>query len=181
MTCGQVGWPILWICALNLTHPSAHMQQWTHTSWTHTQSSGQPYCCGTRGVVGGSVPCSSVSAQSWYWRWRESACYSLPHRQFLPNLRLEPVGYKSESLSIRPLLPLIGCLKSIHYLSRLSYAGLWGCCYLNWWPVHHSDNKHTHTFPRASCLSRDSNPTEASQLSQQFEDIKHWSTDHRPN
>ncbi len=26
VTCGQVWWPILWICALHLTHPSAHTQ-----------------------------------------------------------------------------------------------------------------------------------------------------------
>ncbi len=33
----------------------------------HTVNSGQQ-CCGTRGAVGGSVPCSRVSPQSWYWR-----------------------------------------------------------------------------------------------------------------
>ncbi len=40
--CGQVWWPILRICTLHLTHPSAHTQQWvvnkTHTLWTHTRS-----------------------------------------------------------------------------------------------------------------------------------------------
>ncbi len=51
-TYGQVWWPILGICALHLTHPSAHTQQWTHT---HTRSSGQPCCCGTGGAVEGSV------------------------------------------------------------------------------------------------------------------------------
>ncbi len=35
-------WPILEIGALHLTHPSAHTQQWTHTLWTRTRSSGQP-------------------------------------------------------------------------------------------------------------------------------------------
>ncbi len=42
--------PILGICALHLTHPCTHTQQWvvnkhtlTHTPWTHTQSSGQPF------------------------------------------------------------------------------------------------------------------------------------------
>ncbi len=54
VVCGQVWWPILGICPLHLTHPSAHSQQ-----WTHTRSSGQPYC-GARGAVGGSVPCSRV-------------------------------------------------------------------------------------------------------------------------
>ncbi len=36
VTCGQVCGPILWICALHLTHPSAHTQQWTHTHCEHT-------------------------------------------------------------------------------------------------------------------------------------------------
>ncbi len=31
VVCGQVWWPILGICPLHLTHPSAHSQQWTHT------------------------------------------------------------------------------------------------------------------------------------------------------
>ncbi len=36
VTCGQV-WPILWICALHLTHPvHTHTQQWTHTHCEHT-------------------------------------------------------------------------------------------------------------------------------------------------
>ncbi len=42
VTCGQVWWPILRICALHLTHPSEHTHTHTHTPWTHTRSSGQP-------------------------------------------------------------------------------------------------------------------------------------------
>ncbi len=53
MTYGKVWCPILGICALHLTHPSAHTHTHTHT---HTpMSSGQPYCCGAQGEVGGSV------------------------------------------------------------------------------------------------------------------------------
>ncbi len=99
--CGQVWWPILGICPLHLTHPSAHSQQWTHT-W----SSGQPYC-GARGAVGGSVPCSRVSPQSWYWRWREHLLFTPPTynpcRTWESNR--QPLGYKSNSLTIRPRLP----------------------------------------------------------------------------
>ncbi len=99
--CGQVWWPILGICPLHLTHPSAHSQQ-----WTHTRSSGQP-CCGARGAVGGSVPCSRVSPQSWYWRWREHLLFTPPTdnscRTWESNL--QPLGYKSNSLTIRPRLP----------------------------------------------------------------------------
>ncbi len=101
VVCGQVWWPILGICPLHLTHPSAHSQQWTHT-W----SSGQPYC-GARGAVGGSVPCSRVSPQSWYWRWREHLLFTPPTdnpcRTWESNR--QPLGYKSNSLTIRPRLP----------------------------------------------------------------------------
>ncbi len=102
VVCGQVWWPILGICPLHLTHPSAHSQQWTHT-W----SSGQPYCS-ARGAVGGSVPCSRVSPQSWYWRWREHLLFTPPTdnpcRTWESNR--QPLGYKSNSLTIRPRLPL---------------------------------------------------------------------------
>ncbi len=102
VVCGQVWWPILGICPLHLTHPSAHSQQ-----WTHTRSSGQP-CCGARGAVGGSVPCSRVSPQSWYWGWREHLLFTPPTdnpcRTWDSNL--QPLGYKSNSLTIRPRLPL---------------------------------------------------------------------------
>ncbi len=101
VVCGQVWWPILGICPLHLTHPSAHSQQ-----WTHTRSSGQP-CCGARGAVGGSVPCSRVSPQSWYWRWREHLLFTPPTdnscRTWESNL--QPLGYKSNSLTTRPRLP----------------------------------------------------------------------------
>ncbi len=103
--CGQVWWPILGICPLHLTHPSAHSQQ-----WTHTRSSGQPFC-GARGAVGGSVPCSRVSPQSWYWRWREHLLFTPPTdnpcRTWESNL--QPLGYKSNSLTIRPRLPPVKC------------------------------------------------------------------------
>ncbi len=40
-------WPIFIICTLHLTHPGAH-------------TPGASRCCGARGAVGGSVPCSRV-------------------------------------------------------------------------------------------------------------------------
>ncbi len=55
------------MCFLHLTHPRAHTHTpgaadtHTHTH-THTWSSQR---CGARGAVGGSVPCSRVSLQSW--------------------------------------------------------------------------------------------------------------------
>ncbi len=113
MTYGQVWWPILGICALHLTHPSAHTQQWTHTHththtpWTHTWSSGQAFCCGTRGAVGGSVPCSRVSPQSWYWGWREHCTFTPPtyNSCWYRDSNSQPFDYESDSLTIRPRLP----------------------------------------------------------------------------
>ncbi len=44
VTYDQVWWPILGICALHLTHPKCtHTAVNTHTPWTHTRSSGQPF------------------------------------------------------------------------------------------------------------------------------------------
>ncbi len=42
------------MCSLHLTHPS-----------THTPGAVGSWRCGVRGAVGGSVPCSRVSPQSW--------------------------------------------------------------------------------------------------------------------
>ncbi len=135
VVCGQVWWPILGICPLHLTHPSAHSQQ-----WTHTRSSGQP-CCGARGAVGGSVPCSRVSPQSWYWRWREHLLFTPPTdnscRTWESNL--QPLGYKSNSLTIRPRLPLIIMYTTIQKLGREFFSEMFlkeasnahqGCIYL---------------------------------------------------
>ncbi len=75
VTYGQVWWPILRICALQLTHPKC-----THTAVnTHTVNTwvGSHLCCGARGAVEGSVPCSRAP-QSWYWGWRERCTFTPP-------------------------------------------------------------------------------------------------------
>ncbi len=96
VTCGQVWWPILGICAQHLTHPSVHTavsSEQTHTHCEHTPGAVGSQCCGARGAVGGTVPCSRVSPQSWYWRWRRALVIHSPHLQFLPDLRLEPATF----------------------------------------------------------------------------------------
>ncbi len=56
-----------------------HTQQWTHTHHEHTPGAvGSHLYWGARGAVGGSVPCSRVSTQSWYWRWRERWTFTPP-------------------------------------------------------------------------------------------------------
>ncbi len=106
----QVWWPILEICALHLTHPSPHTQQWvvnkhTHTLWTRTRSSGQPLLQRPGGAIGGSVPCSRAS-QSWYWRWRESCSFTIPTSNscWCEN-RTSDLQVTSQTLTIRPQLP----------------------------------------------------------------------------
>ncbi len=44
-----------------------HTHSSEHTHREHTPGAvGSHLCCGARGAVGGSVPCSRVSPQSWY-------------------------------------------------------------------------------------------------------------------
>ncbi len=74
------------MCSLHLTHPTAH-----------TPGAVDSQHCGTRGAVGGSVPCSRVSPQSW------------PE----PRFKLTTSDYKSDTLSIRPRLPPVLCIYPI--------------------------------------------------------------------
>ncbi len=49
-----------------------------HTHREHTPGAvGSHLCCGARGAVGGSVPCSRAP-QSWYWGWRECCTFTPP-------------------------------------------------------------------------------------------------------
>ncbi len=89
------------------THTHTHTQQWTHTHREHTPGAvGRHLCCGARGAVGGSVPCSRAP-QSWYWGWRERCIFTPP--TYNPcrtwDSKPQPLGYESNSLTIRPRLP----------------------------------------------------------------------------
>ncbi len=66
MTYDQVWWPIIGICALHLLIQSAHTQQWTHTPWTHTQSTAAPgeQLGVSRGIKGGALYIHSPQLQS---------------------------------------------------------------------------------------------------------------------
>ncbi len=103
------------------------IQVHTHSS-EHTPGAVGSQCCGARGAVGGSVPCSRVSPQSWYWRWRERCSFTPPTynpcRTWDSNPR--PSGYKSNSLSISlgPKLQLFITITALylslwHYISQL--------------------------------------------------------------
>ncbi len=79
---------------------------------------GSQLCCGARGAVGGSVPCSRTP-QSWYWGWRESAVHSLlpPTIPAARDSNSQTFDYESDSLTIRPRLPL--SLAIIHKWRKL--------------------------------------------------------------
>ncbi len=103
------------MCSLHLTHPSVH-----------TPGAVGSWHSGVRGAVGGSVPCSRVSPQSW--------------TEFQPEPRFEPTtsGYKSDALSIRPRLP--------HFIRYMGWTpfSLQKCLNSPW----HRFNKVLETFLR---------------------------------
>ncbi len=89
VTYGQVWWPILGICALQLTHPKCtHTAVNTHTLWTHTRSSGQPFYAAVPGeqlevrcLAQGHLICGIEGG--------ESAVHSLPQPTIPVGPRLE--------------------------------------------------------------------------------------------
>ncbi len=79
---------------------SAHTQQ-----WTHTQSSGQPFmlwCPGSSWGFGALLKGTSVVVL----RVERALVIHSPHLQFLParDSNSQPLGYESDSLTIRPRL-----------------------------------------------------------------------------
>ncbi len=107
MTCGQAWRPILGICALHLTHlKCTHTVVNTHTHREHKPGALGSQCCRAQGTVGVSVPqgLTSVVEES-DWRWKRALVIHSLHLQSPPDLKLEPVTLKSDSLSIRPRLP----------------------------------------------------------------------------
>ncbi len=107
VTYGQVWWPILGIRALHLTHPKCtHTAVNTHTPWTHTRSSGQPFMLrhpGSSWGFGALLKGTSVVVL----RVKRVLVIHSPHLLFLParDSNSQPLDYESESLTIRPRLP----------------------------------------------------------------------------
>ncbi len=96
VTYDQVWWPILGICALQFYPSKVHTHSGEHTPWTHTRSS---WGFGAL-LKGTSVVVLRV----------ERALYiHSPHLQFLParDSNSQPFNYESDSLTIRPWLPLL--------------------------------------------------------------------------
>ncbi len=107
MTYGQVWWPILRICALQLTHPKCTHTPWTHThTHTHTVNSRQQFILqhsGSSWGFGALLKGTSVVVL----RVERALDIHSPQLQFLParDSNPQPFDYKSDSLAIRPRLP----------------------------------------------------------------------------
>ncbi len=98
---------ILGICALHLTHPKCtHTAVNTHTPWTHTRSSWQPFMLLRPGSSWGF--CALLKGTSVVvLRVERVLDIHSPHWQFLParDSSSQPLGYESDSLTIGPRLP----------------------------------------------------------------------------
>ncbi len=109
MTCGQVWCPILGICALHVTYPCAHTQQWivkhTHTH-THTHREQLAVRVFPRAQLG--VRCLAQGShltrgiKGGRERWAFTPPTDNPCQTWESNL--QSLGNKSDSLTMRPLL-----------------------------------------------------------------------------
>ncbi len=102
----SIWWPILGIRALHLTQPKCtHTAVNSHTPWTRTRSSGQPFMLrrpGSSWGFGALLKGTSVVVL----RVERALYIHCPHRQFLPaqDSNSQPLDYESDSLTIRPQL-----------------------------------------------------------------------------
>ncbi len=107
MMCGQVWCPILGVCALHLTHPSAHTQQWdmkkhthTHTLWTPPLSSGLPMLRHPGSSWGFGALLKGLTSVVVLRVERVLGIHSPPpHLQSLLDLRLEPAAFRLQVTS----------------------------------------------------------------------------------
>ncbi len=85
---------------------SAHTQQWTHTPWTHTWSSGKPVMPRRSGSSWEFGPLLKATSVVILKVERVLEIHS-PHLQFLParDSTLQHFDSESYSLTIRPQLP----------------------------------------------------------------------------
>ncbi len=103
VTYDQVWWPILGICALHLTHPKC-----THTPWTHTRSSGQPFMLRRPGSSWGFGALLKGTSVVVLQEERKRCTFTPPtyNSCWTWDSNSQPLGYESDSLTIRPQLPL---------------------------------------------------------------------------
>ncbi len=75
---GPVVWNVKWrdIRPSMVTHTRNSCSAFNPSAHT-SRAVDSHLCCGARGAVGGSKPCSRAP-QSWYWRWRECCTFTPP-------------------------------------------------------------------------------------------------------
>ncbi len=114
--------------AINPSKVHTHSSEHTHTLWTHTRSSGQPFmlrCPGSSWGFGALLKGTSVVVLK-----VERALYiHSPHLQFLParDSNSQPLDYESDSLTIRPRLPIQHILLILYCSSCLNLFGRLKC------------------------------------------------------
>ncbi len=104
-------------------HPSAHTAVNIHTHGEHTPGAvGSHLCCGLRGAVGGSVPCSTSSC---YWRWREHCTFihSPTDNPCRPRLELTSFRLWVQLSTIRPWLKY-SYIVLYYFAFKIVYNGL---------------------------------------------------------
>ncbi len=110
VTYDQVWWPILWICALHLTHPKythTHSSEHTHIMNTHPEQWAAIYAAAPGEQLG--VRCLAQGHLSCGIEGGESAVHSLPptYNSCRPETRTHNLSITSPTLTIRPRLPHI--------------------------------------------------------------------------
>ncbi len=116
MTCGQVWLPILGISALHLSHPKCtHTAVNTHTPWTHTRSSGQPMLRRPGSSLGFGALLKGLTSVVVLRVERERCTFTPPTYNpcWTWDSNPQPLGYKSDSLSIRPRLPEVKSIVNV--------------------------------------------------------------------
>ncbi len=122
VVCGQIWWPILGICALHLTHPSAthtvvniHLEQWAANA------------SGARGAVWGFGALLKGLTSVVVLKVERALFIHSPHLQSLPDLRTHDLRVTSPTLY--PLVLAQNC----SYLSQLQlYISHYDIIFHNW-------------------------------------------------
>ncbi len=128
VTCGQVWCPILGICALHLTHSSAHTQQWEVNKHTHTHNvNTHPEQWAANAAAPEEqlgVRCFAQGHLSRGIEGGESAGYSLPpptipagpetqtHDLWVTSLTLYPLGHDCPKNALNLVCFVFSCLSS---------------------------------------------------------------------
>ncbi len=113
--------------AFNPSKVHTHSSEHTHTPWTHTQSSGQPFMLRRPGSSWGFGALLKDTSVVVLKEERECCTFTPPtyNSCLARDSNSQPLGYESDSLTIRPRLPLKDKRRSV-MKSFLIVPGVWG-------------------------------------------------------